>query len=115
MAPLVAPIGSWVAAGEIDDPRELGLEGLLKVAAERRELRRTRRLYAELRHSCREPLVPRQSAEWLVCRTLLYANDQHRLRLSGLVRRTALPRQELLACVRRLREQGYLRFGIERR
>jgi hypothetical protein len=114
MASLVAPIGSWRALEEIEDPRELGLEGLLKLAAERRELRRSRRLYAQLCHSCRQPLVPRHSPEWLVYRTLLYANGQHRLRLSGLVRRTGLPREELLACVRRLREQGYLTFGIER-
>jgi hypothetical protein len=114
MASLVAPIGNSLTVERIDDPREQGLEGLFKVAAERRELRRRRRLYAQLCHSCRQPLVPRHSADWLVYRTLLYANGQHRLRLSGLVRRTALPREELLACVRRLREQGYLTFGIER-
>jgi DNA-binding SARP family transcriptional activator len=115
MTSLVAPIETWLTVEELENLREVSLETLLKIAAERRERQRAQRLYAQLRHSGREPPGGPASAEWRVYRTLLYANSQHRLRLSGLVRRTGLPRAELLAAVRRLREQGYLQFGVERR
>ena len=114
MKSLAAPIESWLTAAEIEaQRRELSIETVFEIAAERREFRRTRRLYAQLRLSGREPPQRSRSAEWQVYRTLLYANSQHRLRLSGLVRRTGLPREQLLAAVRRLRELGYVQFGVE--
>jgi hypothetical protein len=115
MTSLLAPIEKWLTVEEIESLGEVSIETALEIAAERRERQRAHRLYAELRHNCREPPRDQRSAEWRVYSALLYANSQHRLRLSGLVRRTGLPRAELLAAVRRLREQGYLQFGVERR
>jgi hypothetical protein len=112
---LLAPIEKWLTAGEIESLPEISIDTVLRVAAERREVQRAHRLYAELRHIGREPPGAQDSAEWLVYRALLYANGRHRLRLSRLVRRTGLGRADLLAAARRLREQGYLRFGVEGR
>jgi hypothetical protein len=115
LTPPVPRIERWLTIDEIENLPEVRIDAALRVAAERRELQRAQRLYAELCRGAAEPPARPRSDEWCVYRTLLYANSRHRLRLSRLVRLSGLPRERLLAAVRRLREQGYLRFGVEKR
>lgn len=112
---LLAPIEKWPTADETGDPRQSRHQTALEMAAERRELRRARRLYAVPRDTFHEPPGEEGSAERRVHLALLYANGRRCLRFNELVRRTGLPPPQLLAAVRRRREQGYVQFGVEGR